>query len=101
MEWRKIDGYENYSISKNGEVRNDKTGRIRKPTLGNHGYYILSLCKNSKRKIFRFHRLLALAFIPNPDNKTCVDHIDGNKTNNKLENLRWCTHQEKIGRAHV
>jgi hypothetical protein len=93
MEWKKIDGY-NYSISKNGEVRNDETNILKKIWLSRTGYYSLGLCKNSKDKKFKLHRLLALAFIPNPDDKPCVDHKDGNPKNNKLENLRWCTIQE-------
>ena len=88
------DGY--YEVSNFGNVRNSKTtGRILK--LQNHykdGYKIVDLHKDSNRCTKTVHRLVASAFLPNPDAKTCVDHIDGDRTNNNLENLRRATHQE-------
>ena len=59
-----------------------------------NGYCLLSLFRNGKQNYFTIHRLLAIHFITNPENKPCVDHKDGITTNNKLSNLRWVTHQE-------
>ena len=88
MEWKKIEN-DNYSISKNGEVRNNTTNKKLKPRLKN-GYYSIDI----NRKTMYIHRLLAMAFIPNPEDKPFVDHKDGNQANNKLENLRWCTRKD-------
>lgn len=95
-----IKGYEEYSINKNGVVTRNTAkkgatlGKELKISLDCKGYYHVCLCKNSKAKKFRIHRLLSQAFIPNPLNKPCINHKDGNKQNNKLENLEWVTHSE-------
>jgi hypothetical protein len=95
MDWKKIDGYDNYSVSINGEVRNDKTERILKSRLNKStGYYQVILCKNGKVKNHKVHRLIALAFIPLEPGKDVIDHEDGEKTNNSLTNLRWVTQQQ-------
>ena len=90
-EFRKIAEFENYSISNLGNVRNDTTGRILIPHLNTNGYMALTLVKEYLRYI---HRLVAIAFIPNPENKKQVDHINGDKTDNRVENLRWVTVSE-------
>ena len=80
--WVKVKRNTNYSINENGEVRNDSTGYIKKPTENKaNGYLVLDLYEGNKRKKVPVHRLVAEAFIPNPDNKPTVDHIDGNRKN--------------------
>ena len=93
--WKKIKGYENYLISDRGRVYNYKYKKFRK--LGNvRGYHQVDLCKNGVMKTLAIHRLVALAFIPNPENKETVNHIDGCKTNNHADNLEWCTQKENV-----
>lgn len=94
--WVKIKRNQNYSINEKGEVRNDLKGNIKKPTLNKrNGYYYLDLYENNERKKVPLHRLIAEAFIPNPDNKLTVDHQDGNRQNNSIENLRWASYSEQ------
>ena len=75
-EFRKIANYENYSVSNFGKVRNDITNKILKPGINTNGYYKVILCKNGKKKTLTLHRLVAIAFIVNPDDKQCIDHIN-------------------------
>jgi hypothetical protein len=89
--FRRIDGYDNYYVSNKGNVKNNKTNKIMKPFNDTGGYKQLNLYKNGKRKMFLIHRLVAIAFIENPDNKKVIDHIDKNKANNNVKNLRWAT----------
>ena len=93
MEWKKIDGYDNYSVSSDGQVRNN-TGLILKQSLTATGYYQVGLFKNSKKNTYKVHRLVALAFVPLEDGKDFVDHKDGERTNNLVTNLRWCSRKE-------
>lgn len=102
MQWIKISRNNNYSINKNGEVRNDVTGRIKKPYINSaNGYLTVDLYSGNKSKKVTVHRLLAEAFIPNPENKPCIDHKDGNRQNNSLSNLRWATYSENNSRFNT
>lgn len=100
--FKDIKGYEGlYQISNLGNVKSFKpvsNGRNLKPVY-RKGYATITLRKNGVSKIHRIHRLLAEAFIPNPKNLAEVNHIDGNKLNNNLSNLEWCTHLENMRHA--
>lgn len=98
--WKEINDYENiYQISNYGNVRNIKTNRILKSNI--RGMYLaIGLWNKSEGKNVRIHNLVASAFVPNPENKTEINHIDGNKLNNHFSNLEWCTHKENIQHAH-
>lgn len=99
MKWVKILRNSNYSINEDGEVRNDNTGNIKSPfTNKKNKYLMVDLWKDNKSQKVPIHRLIAEAFIPNPENKPCVDHIDGNRQNNSIENLRWATYSENNSR---
>ena len=91
--WASIDGYLNYEVSWFGRVRNATTGRILKGGLSK-GYRTVGLSKEGRIKTHPVHVLVARAWVPNPENKRCVDHIDGDKANNNWENLRYATHAE-------
>lgn len=100
-EWRDVVGYEGlYQVSNLGRVKSlrahNKWGIEREsiliPAVEKKGYKRFCLNKNGKGKTVKLHRIIAQAFIPNPDNKPCVDHIDGNPSNNNVSNLRWVTY---------
>lgn len=113
--WKDIPGYEGlYQINKDGEVRSLERkvvgakgmckraayGSTKKLTLRANGYYAVGLWKNNNQKIENIHRLIAIAFIPNPNNYPEVNHIDGDKTNNKIENLEWCNQSYNVKHAY-
>ena len=89
-EYRIIEGFEKYSISDLGNVRNNKTARILKQATNMRYRQI-----NIRGKTLYVHRLIALAFIPNIENKPTVDHIDKNESNNNVSNLRWANMSEQ------
>lgn len=91
-EWAKIEGFDNYSVSTLGKIRNDKTGVIRKPQVYTNNYYSVRL--NGKNLLI--HRLVALAFLDNPERKPVVDHINGDRKDNRAINLRWVTTAENL-----
>jgi hypothetical protein len=92
--WKDIEGYEGlYQVSSEGEVYSVRSERYLKVNYSTK-YPFVGLCKNGESKNYFVHRLLAKAFIPNPDSKKTVNHKDGNKLNNSLENLEWATNGE-------
>ena len=95
-EWKTIEGYENYQVSNLGNVKSldyNRTGKekILKPAKNKNGYSMIQLFQNGKGKGFLLHRLVAQAFLPNPNNYPQVNHKDEDKTNNLFSNLEWCT----------
>lgn len=94
--WTKINGYDNYSISTNSQIRNDITGKIKSTRVNKRGYPIVDLYLDGNRQTERVHRLVANTYISNPDNKPQINHIDGNKRNNDISNLEWCTASENM-----
>lgn len=96
--FKDIKGYRGlYKISNKGKVRS--TGGILTPTDNGKGYLIIGLCKNGKRKNFYIHRLVAEAFIDNPEKKPVVNHKDYNTRNNDVNNLEWVTQKENIAHS--
>lgn len=93
-QWKLIEDYPNYEVSNMGRVRNTKTGRILRLVVNEWGYLHVTLCKDGKMKRFLVHRLVATTFIQNPENKSQVNHINGIKTDNRVENLEWVTNSE-------
>lgn len=91
-EWKDVVGYEGlYQISNLGRIKGLKRNKINNQVLGNKGYYKVHLCKNGKSKYITVHRLVAQAFISNPNNYPCVNHKNETRTNNTVDNLEWCT----------
>lgn len=104
--WKPVVGYEGlYEVSSIGRIKslkrvvNNNGGcriireLIKKNSIDSHGYEYVWLWNRSGRT-HRVHKLVATAFIPNPESKPCIDHINGNRRDNRVENLRWCTHKE-------
>ena len=93
-EFRPIDGFEGYAVSNFGNVRGKKNTILKYSCCKGGGFYPqITLYKDKKLYSRRIHRLVALAFIPNPDNLPTIDHIDRNKSNNNVNNLRWADRQ--------
>jgi hypothetical protein len=99
--WKDIPGYEGlYSIGTNGEVYSKRRLIALKQTQDFGGYMQVTLCVNQKRKTHSVHRLVALTFIPNPLGLPQVNHIDGNKLNNCVDNLEWCDQSTNMQHAY-
>ena len=108
--WRPVVGYEGlYEVSSYGRVRSLdryvkgkgesywlRKGRVLSPIKDTNGYLLINLCCNGKPKTINVHRLVAQAFIPNPDNLLEVNHIDEDKINNRADNLEWCSRKYNI-----
>ena len=108
--WKDIKGYESmYQVSSFGNVRSLTRkssngiykGRMLKPAIIGRGYLKVLLSKNNKQKMKMVHRLVAETFLPNPSGKKFVNHIDGDKTNNNVSNLEWCTAKENTHHANI
>ncbi len=98
--WKDIKGYEDlYAVSNTGLVKGKKYNRVLKPEI-NKGYARVSLCKEGKKSKQSIHRLVASHFIPNPDNKPQVNHINGDKLTNTAINLEWITCSENHKHAY-
>lgn len=98
-EWKDVPGYEGtYEIHNSGVVMNSRLMRVRS-RIGTLGYEVIALQKNGVKGMYYLHRLLALAFIPNPQGKPQVNHIDENRSNNDLSNLEWVTARENINHS--
>ena len=115
-EWRDIKGYENlYQVSNLGRIKSlDRykitkgrygklkikiKGKVLKPCINHDGYYEIVLSKDGKAKMFRLHRIVANTFIENKRIANQVNHINGNKLDNRVDNLEWCTCKENIKHA--
>jgi hypothetical protein len=92
--FKEVPGFPGYSISNLGNVKNNETGRVLKAATNSRGYLLARLYENGKVNTFQIHRLVGLVFIENPEGKPQIDHIDNDKTNNCVENLRWATSSE-------
>lgn len=102
--WKDVPNYEGlYQVSNLGRVKSNHNGKGHKPkvltNIPRNGYVSVILCKNKSQKNVFVHRLVAKCFVPNPENKPCVNHIDGNKSNPCASNLEWCTQKENISHA--
>ena len=102
MSQKSLDNYSKYLISETGKIYSLFSNKVLTPTLEpNIGYYRVKMVSDDgEKKTFLVHRLVALAFIPNPDNKAEVNHIDGDRLNNDVSNLEWVTREETMKHAH-
>lgn len=97
--FKTIQSHPKYEINKLGVIRDKLKFKIKSQYVGSTGYYMVSFSTKNKSKPFRVHRLLAMCFVPNPHNKPHINHIDGNKLNNSIDNLEWVTHKENMRHA--
>jgi hypothetical protein len=98
-EFRTIEGFNDYLVSNFGRVWSNKTNKILTPKVSNRGYYQIGMSREQKKYCVLLHRLVATAFINNPENKPQVNHIDRDRLNNNSNNLEWTTDQENKDHA--
>jgi hypothetical protein len=99
-EWRDVVGYEGlYEVSNYGKVRRSDTGAELKGNINSYGYRVVRLTHNGRAKDFKMHQLVAMAFIPNNYGARTINHKDGDKENNFVENLEWCTPKQNARHA--
>ena len=98
-QWIDVSNFPDYQVSNHGRVKNKKTGKVLKTHL-NRGYLRVGLYEGKIRKYKLVHRLVAEAFIPNPNNYKYINHVDGRKTNNTIKNLEWVTATENMIHAY-
>lgn len=96
-----IPNYPNYAATKNGQIYSIKNQLFLKNTKKQNKYFIVSMHQNGKQKTEYVHRLIALTFIPNKQNKPQINHINGIKTDNRVENLEWATSKENMHHART
>ena len=99
VEWRTIPQYPNYRVSTDGDIENVLSGKRLKPAR-HGGYHGVVLCDETGHHYNSVHRIVASTFIPNPEGKSEVNHKDGNKRNNRLDNLEWATRSENMKHAY-
>jgi hypothetical protein len=105
MEFKKLESYPNYLISKCGKIKNKKTNKIRKPWIGTGGYEVIRLGKGLKNE--KVHRLVAKTWLEKKEGCDLVNHKDGNRRNNNSSNLEWCTpgdnmkHKNAVTRENI
>jgi hypothetical protein len=99
VEWKEIPSLPGYSASTDGQIRNDDANRILKPRYSTDGYPRANFFVEGKHTTIFIHRLVAEAHIPNEENKPFINHKDGIKTNNNVENLEWVTPKENSQHA--
>lgn len=98
--WRIIEDYPNYLVSNTGKIWSLRTDKELQKPLDQYGYERVTLHNENGQRATLVHRIVANAFIPNPENKKTVNHIDCNKTNNSVENLEWATDSEQMRHAY-
>jgi len=96
IKWEEIKGFPNYSVSEEGRVRNNRSGRVLNNAPDKDGYSLVTLYNKPNKKVAKVHRLVGEAFIPNPNSLPQINHLDEVKHNNIKSNLEWSTEQENV-----
>lgn len=96
IDWRPIQGHKTYFVNQIGEVYSKRSNKKLKPSKDKYGYLYYVISENYERTTMKAHRIVAQAFIENPLNKPTVNHKNGNRSDNRVENLEWATHREQL-----